>query len=60
MESKKDQVQIDETKLRRLQFRVFNLEKQNVGPNGLKANERVKKIKCAKHTLFFFCLYFAC
>ena len=44
MESKKDQVQIDETKLRRLQFRVFNLEKQNVGPNGLKANERVKKI----------------
>jgi hypothetical protein len=44
MESKKDEVQIDETKLRRLQFRVYNLEKQNVGPNGLKANERVKKI----------------
>ncbi len=46
MESKKDEVQIDETKLRRLRVRIYNLEHQNVGEgsNVLKPNERVKKI----------------
>ena len=46
MESNKNEVQIDETKLRRLRVRIYNLEHQNVGEgsNNLKPNERVKKI----------------
>ena len=44
MESKKEEGRIDETKVRRLQLHVYKLEKENIGPNGLKPNERVKKI----------------
>ena len=44
MESKKEDMIVDMAKLKRMQIRVFLLEKQNIGPNGLKANERVKKI----------------